>query len=525
MNKADVRDCLIVHVPKFQNRYRPLGDYTTTQWMSLGIFALADALRKAGLTSRILHLGLEKNLDPRFTLGKYLAAHPSRVVAFSLQFHQQLHDTLRAARAVKEENPSTYVVLGGMTASFFAGEILAQHPAVDAVIRGEGELPLRKLVGAVASGNRDLASVENLTWRRGNEVVVNRGVYVASADDLGALDMCDLSLMEHHERYVGMPKIFTRLALPAGLRWRVSRLLSQKERRIFFALPVGRGCVTNCFYCGGGSSAHRLINARTRPIFRSREKVLESIRQLIRHGYEGTYVSFDPLPESDAYYRSLFDAMRAEGLTFAFIFSSWSVPSREFLEGFSAALEPFSYINISPETGSERLRKRARGVFFSNEQLMEALRCAEEKRVRTLVYFSMGIPGETREDFEETLRLKKRIEKEFRYAKTDTFAIEIEPASPWHLDPERYGITLFRRRLADFLREQGDPSYSTMTSLGYYKGEYLGRPTRTPREYARSVLRSKCRYFCAQRRICRIAGAFWWCARLLRLVPGGDVRI
>lgn len=517
-------DCLIVHVPKFQNRYRPLGNYTSTQWMALGVFALADAVAKRGHRVRILHLGLERSLDPRFSLESYLAAHPCRVVAFSAHFHQQLYDTLRVAGAVKERHPSVHIALGGMTASFFAGDILALFPHVDSVIRGEGEMPLQQLVAGVVAGGGDLSGVPNLLWRRNGAVVDNEGRYLASPGDLDALDFCNLSYMEHHESYVHMPKIFTHLRLPPRMKWGMSRLISRRERPIFHGLPVGRGCVTNCFYCGGGQQAHRLINERRHVVFRSPEKVMGSIRDLLGYGYEGAYVSFDPVPESDAYYRTLFGMLRAEGLGFDLPFSSWSLPSRGFIDEYAKTFGRGSYIAISPETGSEDLRKKVRGIFFSNEELLGTLRYAGERGVRTIVFFSLGLPGETRDDFERSLRLKERIEKECRFAETDAFSIEIEPAAPWYLNPERYQITLCRKGLGGFIREQRSPAYSSMTSLGYYKQEYLGERTRGEEDYARKVLRAKCRHFCGQRTICTVSAAFWWVTEALGLNPPADTR-
>jgi radical SAM superfamily enzyme YgiQ (UPF0313 family) len=494
--------------------------------MALGVFALADALENCGFTARIVHLGLEKNLDSRFTIARYLSKNPCRVVAFSCHFHQQLYDTLRAARSVKAHDPSIYVVMGGMTSSYFAKDILAAYPVVDAVIRGEGELPLRQLVSAVVQGDRDMSKVANLVWRTESGIRKNEETYFASREDLDALDFCNLSLMEHYAKYVEMPKIFTRLALPAKARWKVSRLLSQKwKQRTFFALPVGRGCITNCFYCGGGINAHKLLNSRKCVVFRSKERVIESIRELISYGYGGAYVSFDPLPESDSYYQSLFQRIRTEGLKFDIPFSSWALPSRGFLDEYGKTFSRSAYIAISPETGSESLRKRSRGIFFSNEDLLDTIQYADARGVRTVIFFSLGIPGETKGDFEETLRLRDAIEKRSRSATVDAFLVEVEPASPWHLDPERFGITLMRRGLEDFIRDQASHNYSSMSSLGCYQREYLGEPVMDSEGYGRRVLETKCRYFCRRNRSCQLAGAVWGLTRCMGLNPSGDVKI
>jgi radical SAM superfamily enzyme YgiQ (UPF0313 family) len=518
-------DCLLVHVPKFQNRYRPLGNYTSTQWMALGIFALADAVRSAGCSVRILHAGLERMLDPRFTLASYLRAHPTPVVAFSIHFHQQLHDSLAAARRLKAALPDVFIVAGGLSATYFAEDMLRQFPAVDAVVAGEGERALAQLVAAIRQGRRDLSDVPNLLWRREGQIVRNAATYVASAEDLDALNFTDLSLLEHHDRFVEMPKIATRLRLPPALRWKVSRVLSQKKRRIYHALPVGRGCTVNCCYCGGGVAAHRQLNHRIGALFRSPTRVLESMRQLKSFGYHGAYVSFDPRPRSDAYYQALFRLIREERIAFDLPFSAWAVPSREFIEQYAQTFTPHSWIAISPETGSEELRRKVRGVYFSNDELLEALRTAERVGVRTEVFFSLGLPFETRKDFEETLRLRDRIAREFRHADASAFAVEAEPAAPWCLDPERYGIHLVRRTLSDFLTEQASPNYSSMSSLGYWRDLYLDEPVTDAADYARRVLATKCRHFCDQRAACAAMSAFWATAEALRLSSSGETEV
>lgn len=518
-------DCLILHAPKFQNWYRAVGNYVSILPMAVGIFALADAVEAEGCKTRILHLGLEKALNPGFAVRKYLKSHPSRVVAFSVQFHQQLYDSLRAAESVKKQDPSVFVVFGGMTATFFAQDILSQFPYVDAVVVGEGEKPLAQLVKAVKDARTDLGAVPNLMWRKGGVVTLNPDRYVATQQDLDALDFVNLPLMEHFEEYVRMPKVFTRLRVPTALNWKISNILSQQSVSPVAALPVGRGCVTNCSYCGGGIAAHRLIHHRDRVVFRSSEKVVDDIRRLKEFGYEKAYFSFDPAPFSDPYYRELFARLRQQNIVFGMYFSAWSLPSRPFVEAFHQAAGPDSDIAISPETGSERLRKVVRGIYYSNDELMDAVRFAESKGVSTKIFFSLGLPREARGDFDETLRLKDRIEKQFRRAEVCVFPVEIEPAAPWYLDPDKYGIRLVRRSLSDFLAEQKQSSYSSMSSLGYYQDEYLGEPVKGPRDYAEKVLATKCRYFCDQRTMCRIAGWVWGVADFIGLSASGDVEV
>lgn len=516
-------DVWIIHAPKFQNRYPSLGNYVSLQWMALGVLGLADALRSAGFEARVAHLGLERALDPGFDLAGLLRRSPCRLAALSIHFHQQLHDGLRAAAAIKAAQPELPVVLGGLTATFFAEEIVRRFPQVDAVVAGEGEQPLVRLAAAVREGRRDWSGIPNLVWRdAAGGVVRNPERYLATQADLDALEFCDLSLMEHGAEYVRMPKVFTRLRVPPRLRWKASRVLSQKADRTWYGLSVGRGCTTNCSYCGGGVKAHRLLNGRGHVLFRAPDRTLRSIRLLAEAGYRGAYVSFDPVPYSDAYYRALFPRVRAEVPNFGISFSAWALPSREFFDAYGAAFDERSYVALSPETGSETLRRRVRGIYYSNAELLDTLRHCESRGVRTVVFFSLGLPGETREDFDATLRLRDRIARDFRRSSPTAFSIEVEPAAPWHLDPDRYGITLLRRTLDDFLGEQARPDYSSMSSLGYFQREYLGRPVRDAREYARRVMQTKCRHFCDQRALCTAATAVWSVVGAVGMSACGD---
>ncbi len=63
-----------------------------------------------------------------------------------------INTVLRLAQRLKAENPHCTVVLGGPEVSYRAGELLAQTPAVDCVLSGEGERPLALLLQALAAG-------------------------------------------------------------------------------------------------------------------------------------------------------------------------------------------------------------------------------------------------------------------------------------------------------------------------------------------------------------------------------------
>lgn len=78
--------------------------------------------------------------------------------------------TLALAALVKKVLPATSVVLGGPEVSADPAEILHSQPAVDYIVRGEGEETLAALLNALRDG-RAPDGIPGLAWRRGGEVV------------------------------------------------------------------------------------------------------------------------------------------------------------------------------------------------------------------------------------------------------------------------------------------------------------------------------------------------------------------
>jgi len=519
-------DCLLVHVPKFRNYYPPLNSYSNIHWMSQSILGLADAVNKRSLTCRVIHLGIERVLDPRFDLGVFVKEHGVKTVGFSMHWHQQITDVILQAQSVKDKNPETFVYAGGMSASIFSTELLQSYDVFDAIITGEAEKTVVDLVDQVAQQNTDLSSIANLHWRKGREIISNPVTYQASKKELDEIDYCKLDYLEHYQDYIGFPKAILNTRLPNSLNFKLSKRLNKSKHPVFHGLVTGRGCYVNCFYCGGGNKAQKQVNNRHGVIFRSTDAVIRDIKHLIRFGYVGSYISFDPRPKSLPYYHELFEKIRWKKLPFGIIFSCWDLPTKEFVIDFhnTFADSPVAMISVSPETGSEKLRKKARGRFYSNSELLTVLDTCETHKVSTTVFFSLGVPGEEKEDFQETLNLKKEIDSRYSVVETTAFVIEMEPAAPWYVNPDQFGITSLRTNLKDFIIQQNDPKYSPMSTTGYTKNELFGEPVKNSKDLEKKLLQLKCNHFCDQKAMCMILRSAWKVSNTLGLTTLSDRR-
>lgn len=406
----------------------------------MGLIALADVLEKNGFTSRVIHLGAEKIVNREFSVANYISDKNIRAVGLSLHWHYQAESSLRVVREIKTAYPEIKTLLGGYTASFFAQEIMNGHDTVDFIITGDGEVPLVELMAEISKDKPDFPSVPNLIWRNGKEVIHNECRYVASEAKIDELDFSNFSLFENFS-------IYTKLS-PSVPELTASSL---NEVRIF-PLCVGRGCPVNCSFCGGGSLAQRILNKRDRVIFRSAEAVLKTIEDAEKEGIDCLYVSFDPYPRGE-FYLDLFRKIRESEVKISMVFECWSLPTPEFIEEFQRTFGKAEHTTIvlSPESGSERLRKQHKGYFYTNSQLLECLQLLKEYGIYIQVWFTYPLPFETEEDVSETLDLMKIIRKRLgHWGQVQMMELDLDPGSPMFLYPERFGIIKKAKTFSDY---------------------------------------------------------------------------
>jgi radical SAM superfamily enzyme YgiQ (UPF0313 family) len=513
-------DCLFVHCPKLNNYYKPIDDHLFITLIPMGVFALCDLLCRNGFPSRIIHVGVELVEDRAFSFLDYLNEIKPGVVAMDLHWHHQSHDVIQTARRIKESLPEIYLLLGGMTASFYHQEILANYEAIDGIIRGEGEVPIRVLMEVLREGRRDFGHIPNLSWRRGSEVVINPLSYVASQEILDDLSFTRFDLLRNHRtyiRYMGLPFYVKGVSKEKNF-WMYSL------KSPMFDLEVGRGCPVNCTWCAGSHSSQAMISGRRRVIFRDPEKVLQSIEEALSFGYETMHICFDPFPHKPDYYLDLFSRIRAKGLQVECFYESFGLPTAELIREFARTFPgPKSLMALSPEVGSERVRKSNKGYFYTNDQLVETLESMRREGVCTDLFFTYGVAWETERDLRETLDLIGRIKRFPNVRGIRAFSVEMEPGAPWHMNPGAYGIKTPLQHFEDYVRHHANDGGDPFTPLGYTNPDFFEDGPSEGDSFADRIQRFKCRHLCFihpnarktsspfwGRMLCRASQTAWW---------------
>jgi anaerobic magnesium-protoporphyrin IX monomethyl ester cyclase len=106
-------------------------------------------------------------MDPWWVAYRIMGLEPD-VVAFSVTCWNA-RAIYTAASLIKQTMPQIRIVVGGPEVTPIAEDVLRQHPAIEAVVRGEGEATFAELVHTML-GTRRLSYVDGVTSRDGDRV-------------------------------------------------------------------------------------------------------------------------------------------------------------------------------------------------------------------------------------------------------------------------------------------------------------------------------------------------------------------
>jgi len=418
--------------------------------ISLGLLSITTYLRREGHDAKIVVLSSEDDVKRK------VREYAPDVVGIS--YHWFIHsNVLQIAKKIKAESPDTRVLLGGFSASHFDKQILEydEERYIDAIIRGDGEKPFLDYVSTL-----DPRKVENLTYRY-NGRIIKKPVTYAQRDLSGlsctAPDMNDI--VDNWGKYIMHPIVkadIYRVGVPRSIGVHPPEKTSRN-----FDVCLGKGCAYNCVYCGGCRDVHKWSSGRECPLLRPLNEVVSDIHNLEANGVEKICIDFGPFGD-ESYYRKLFDRLGKTGLDV--MFSPFCLPSRELVSALANTFKSCT-LEISPETGSERLRKMHWEMgyakpFYMNEKILRLLEFIndEKKNVTPLVGFIVGLPFETEDDITKTESLIEKIVRSYknRFFQPQTqilyLPLFLEPGSPIDREPKKFGMKIWRASFEDYVQ-------------------------------------------------------------------------
>ncbi|MDY6795986.1 MAG: radical SAM protein [Actinomycetota bacterium] len=283
------------------------------------------------------------------------------------------------AASVKRTSPGIFLLVGGPHASLDPEGCLGS--AFDAVCVGEGEYPTLELAEQLQSGSYP-SGIPNLFIKRGGSIERNQPR--PFIEDLDQLPFPDRSMwMPWVAKYPSRPSIL-----------------------------VGRGCPFRCTYCCNHALS-KLADGRYVRL-RSPENIVEELRGIKEKMPTlcEVYLEVETMGANKEWALSLCSHLEEfnDGLDSPVAFGSnlRVTPNSDYEALFAAfAACNFTFINIGLESGSERIRREVLKRRYSNRDIITAVRTARRYGLKVGIYNLIGLPGETKNDFRETIKINR----------------------------------------------------------------------------------------------------------------------
>ncbi|MEO1375355.1 MAG: magnesium-protoporphyrin IX monomethyl ester anaerobic oxidative cyclase [Cyanobacteria bacterium J06635_10] len=252
----------------------------------LGLLCVGGSLLDAG--HHVTLLDAEIGPLSHDEIVRQVIAHCPQVLIIGHSGSTSAHPiVIELTRRFRWELPNITIVYGGVFPTYHFRDILAKETQIDAIVRGEGEATVPKLVAAIECGN-DLSSVEGIAFCRDGEIVQTPpATMIQNLDD-----------------------------------YRVGWELIDRKRYSYYGgkravvMQFSRGCPHLCNYCG-----QRGFWARWR--HRNPQKFAKEIAWLHRtHGVELINLADENPTVNKAIWRELCEAIIAENINITIIGST-----------------------------------------------------------------------------------------------------------------------------------------------------------------------------------------------------------
>lgn len=441
-------DLVLLHAPSvydFRRKtvlYGPISDVIPStpilEMYPIGFASIAEYLGRHGYNVRIVNIAAKMLDSHSFDAERFLAK--LNPLAFGIDLHWLAHaqGSLEIAKILKAQHPNIQVIFGGLTATYYHEELMASHPEVDYVIRGDSaEGPLLRLLECI-EGETYPEDVPNLSWRDAyNKVHVNPITYVPDTLDEFMIDFGKL--------------------VSSVLRYRdVSGYIPWKgwDDYPLTAVFMCRGCTNNCVMCGGSRFTFQKFYGRRKVAFKSPEKIAAEMADIEQYLHAPIFLVGDPRIGGIKYATSVFNEIKEAKIQNPIVVELFKPANRVYLKNIANASSSFN-IQITPESHDEGIRKATRGYTFGNEALEKSIENALKLGCERFdVFFTMGLPTQDVSSVRETAQYcRKLVEPKDESIRVHPFMSPwspfVDPGSLAFEQPNEFGFRIFLRSLED----------------------------------------------------------------------------
>ncbi len=463
-----MQDLILIHAPSvydFRKRKLNLGPISDVvpstpifEMYPIGYVSLISKLVKMGYSVRLINLALLMLLHKNFKVEKAIGKADSHLYGLDLHWLPTVHGTIELSKIIKELHPNRKIVIGGLSATYYAKELMQKYPHIDFILKGDTTEPYMPMLIDAVEGSESYSSIPNLVWRKGGRIIENACEHPESHIDEVFIDYATFS-----------KNVIRNLGIEESIPY-----------KSWFSAPAGmtiiqKGCRYNCAFCGGSAYAYRNFYCRNRMSLRNPDRIIEELKLLQEYTGSPAFIAGDVHDAGHAFEEKLLTGIKKEGIDLPILFEIFRPADKGFFELLSKNINEYA-IEISPESGSEEVR-RAANKPYSNAALEETISLALSHNAKKMdIFFSIGLPMQDKGIVERDERYAKKLEVQYG-SKLHTFASPlapfIDPGSLAFEKPLQYGYTIHASSLQDHYNLLD--SQNNWNSIFNYETKWLTR--------------------------------------------------
>lgn len=336
-------------------------------WPPLDLMIISGLLKEHKIPSTIYDAN---TLRATFAdLGKKVQEEDPKMVVFTTSTTSIMHDT-EAAKIVKEVSEDILTVAIGTHVMALPEETLKESPFLDVCVYSEPELPVLDII----KEGYKLKDIKGIAYRKGNDII-------KTAPHTLCHNMDDFGFPSHDK-------------IP--LKLYRDPLMRKSPMTITYGQ---RGCINRCTYCCStfyGPLRHRTIHHLVRELKWIEELGIKEIR-FFDMGFTNNL----------GWAEKLLDGMKAEKINLTWTCNARSdrLPDELLVKMKEAGCHA---ISIGGESGDPTILKNVKKN-VTPELIKSAVDRTRKAGISPMVYFMMGLPGETRETAQRTINFAKEI--------------------------------------------------------------------------------------------------------------------
>lgn len=315
---------------------------------------------------------------------------PPDIIGISLNSTSEYNNFFVIADVVKRFFPNALIIAGGVTASYVYEEIFKRNDKIDAIVVGEGELPLRELLD---------------TTRSAEDVFLNCSAYATKnkdtsrikpirVEDLEVLPAYNFELLSDMDLY--FEEVYT-----------VHNPLIKEVHDVYIA--TSRGCVFDCYFCNTKSICGKGIR------YFSDEYVFNTIDNLCDVFKDSKFncvtfideLLFLKLDRA----KKFFKYCKKKGL-YSFTGNDSFLTANKNSVRLIKETGP-GYVTLPLESGSQRVLKEIIRKPIKLVDVPGIIKLYRDEGLIVKIGVLIGFPGETKQDIEDEIAFYKELDMDW----------------------------------------------------------------------------------------------------------------